>query len=341
MSRKRRVMVLMHEDLVPPESIEGMSDKEIAPFKTEYDVVVTLEEIGHEVKPLGVGSDLGVIRRAIHDFRPHICFNLLEEFHGVAVYDHHVVSYLELMKRRYTGCNPRGLLLGHDKALSKKILAYHRIPCPEFLVMPMGRKVRRPKRLQFPLLVKSLTEEGSVGISKASLVNDDEQLQERAAFIHRQLSTDAIAEQFIPGREMYVGVIGNQRLETFPTWELLMTNKPADEPMIATAKVKWDEDYQKKIGVKTKAAELDPALDQKIKHLCKRAYRALNLTGYARMDLRINDKDEVFLIEANPNPQLAYGEDFAESAELTGLKYGDLLQRILNLGLSYRAQWQG
>ena len=326
---------------MPPESIEGMSDKEIAPFKTEYDVVVTLEEIGHEVKPLGVGSDLGVIRRAIHDFRPHVCFNLLEEFHGVAVYDHHVVSYLELMKRRYTGCNPRGLLLGHDKALSKKILAYHRIPCPEFLVLPMGRKVRRPKRVQFPLLVKSLTEEGSVGISKASLVHDDEQLQERAAFIHRQLGTDAIAEQFIPGREMYVGVIGNQRLETFPTWELLMTNKPADEPMIATAKVKWDEDYQKKIGVKTKAAELDPALDQKIKHLCKRAYRALNLTGYARMDLRINDKDEVFLIEANPNPQLAYGEDFAESAELTGLKYGDLLQRILNLGLSYRAQWQG
>ncbi|ANM30840.1 D-alanine--D-alanine ligase [Acidobacteria bacterium Mor1] len=341
MSRKRRVLVLMHEDLVPPESIEGLSDKEIAPFKTEYDVVVTLEEIGHEVKPLGVGSDLGVIRRAIHDFRPHICFNLLEEFHGVAVYDHHVVSYLELMKRRYTGCNPRGLLLGHDKALSKKILAYHRIPCPEFLVLPMARKVRRPKRLQFPLLVKSLTEEGSVGISKASLCNDDEQLQERAAFIHRQLGTDAIAEQFIPGREMYVGVMGNQRLETFPTWELLMTNKPADEPMIATAKVKWDEDYQKKIGVKTKAAELDPALDQKIKHLCKRAYRALNLTGYARMDLRINDKDEIFLIEANPNPQLAYGEDFAESAELTGLRYGDLLQRILNLGLSYRAQWQG
>jgi D-alanine-D-alanine ligase len=341
MTKKLRILVLMHEDLVPPESIEGLSEKEIAPWKTEYDVVVTLQEMGHEVLPLGVASDLGVLRDAIEEFKPHVTFNLLEEFHGVAVYDQHVVSYLELMKKRYTGCNPRGLMLAHDKALSKKILAFHRIPVPDFMVLPLGRKVRMPRRLDYPLLVKSLTEEGSVGIARASLVIDENLLRERAEFIHRQLQTDAIAEQYIPGRELYVGVTGNQRLQVFPIWELLFTNLPDDAPFIATAKVKWDESYQKKLGVKTEAAKnLPDVIEQKILRLSKRAYRALNLTGYARMDFRLTPDGGIFLLEANPNPQLSYGEDFAESAEAAGFSYEELLQRIINLGLSYRAEWQ-
>ncbi len=319
MKRQLRVLMLMHEDLVPPDTIEGLSDKEMQEWKTEYDVKVTLEDIGHEVVALGVGSDLGVVRRTIYDFKPHITFNLVEEFHGVSVYDYHVVSYLELMKRKYTGCNPRGLMLAHDKALSKKVLSYHRIPVPDFAVLPMGRRVRRPRRLEFPLLVKSLTEEGSVGIAKASLVQDDEQLRERAEFIHRQLGTDAIAEQFIDGRELYVGILGNRQLLTLPVWELRFTKKPENAPLIATAKVKWDLEYQKKVGLTTGPAEkIDPGLEQKIFKLCKRSYKTLNLTGYARMDLRLAPDGRVFVIEANPNPQLAYGEDFAESAEVAG-----------------------
>ena len=137
MTKKLRVLVLMHEDLVPPETIKGLSDKQINPWKTEYDVVVTLKDLGHEVQPLGVASDLGVLRQAIETFKPHITFNLLEEFHGVAVYDQHVVSYLELMKSRYTGCNPRGLMLAHDKALSKQVLSYHRLAVPDWVVLPM------------------------------------------------------------------------------------------------------------------------------------------------------------------------------------------------------------
>ena len=341
MKRKLRILVLMHEDLVPPDTIEGLSDKEIAPWKTEYDVLVTLQEIGHEARPLGVASDLGVIRSAIHEFKPHITFNLLEEFHGVSVYDYHVVSYLELLKRRYTGCNPRGLMLAHDKALSKKVLAFHRIPVPDFAVFPLGRKVRRPRSLAFPLLVKSLTEEGSVGIARASLVTEDDQLQERVEFVHRQLGTDAIAEQYVHGRELYVGVLGNLRLQTLPIWELLLTKAPDNAPLIATAKVKWDLEYQKKLGIKTQAAQdLPDGADQRILRVCKRAYRLLNLTGYARMDLRLTPEGKVFLLEANPNPQLAYGEDFAESAEKAKIPYDALLQRILGLGLSYRAQWQ-
>jgi len=339
--RRMRVLVLMHEDLVPPDSIKGVSEKEMTPWKTEFDVVATLRDMGHEVLPLGVASDLGVLRDAILEFKPRITFNLLEEFHGVAVYDQHVVSYLELMKRRYTGCNPRGLLLAHDKALSKKLLSFHRVRVPEFAVFPPGVKIRKPRRLEYPLLVKSLTEEGSDGIAQASLVEDDTQLAERVEFVHRSLGTDAIAERFIEGRELYVGVIGNRRLQTLPVWELLFTKAPEAKPIIATAKVKWDLDYQKKLGIVYRAADILPAgAKATIDKMCKRAYRVLELSGYARMDLRLTADGRIYMLEANPNPQLSYGDEFAESAESSGIAYDDLLQRIINLGLSYRAQWQ-
>jgi len=330
----------MHEDLVPPDTLDGRSEEEIAKWKTEYDVVTGLQLLGHEVVPLGVYADLTPIRDAIDRFHPHLAFNLLEEFHGVATYDHYVVSYLELMRKPYTGCNPRGLMLAHDKALSKKILSYHRIPTPAFAVFPMGRRVHRPKRVEFPLLVKSLTEEGSVGISQASIVTSDQKLEERVEFIHRQIGTDAIAEQYIDGREFYVGVVGNQRLMTLPIWELLLTKLPEDAPRIATSKIKWDLKYQQKVGVQTHEADLPENVAERIRRVCKRAYRILGLTGYARMDLRVTDDGQVYIIEANPNPQLAYGEDFAESAHHAGIAYEPLLQRILNLGMNYRALWR-
>ena len=339
--RKLRVLVLVHEDLVPPDDLAGHDEKEIEAWKTEYDVVSALRNMGHTVEPLGVSSDLGAIRTAIEELKPHLCFNMLEEFHGVALYDQHVVSYLELMRQPYTGCNPRGLTLAHDKALSKKVLAYHRIPAPRFKVFPIGRKVRMPSRLEYPLLVKSLTEEASLGISQASLVNSDEKLRERVAFIHEKIGTDAIAEQYISGRELYLGILGNIRLKTLPLWELRFTNLPEGTEPIATAKVKWDEKYQQHIGVETGiATDLPDGLREKIVRTCKRAYRCLDLSGYARMDLRLADDGRFFLIEANPNPQLAYDEELAESAAHDGIKYEALLQRILNLGLSYRAGWQ-
>jgi D-alanine-D-alanine ligase len=338
----RRVLVLMHKSLVPPDSIEGVSDKEMAPYKTEYDVTSTLRDMGHDVLPLGVDSDLGVLRAAIFDFIPQITFNLLEEFHGVAVYDQHVVSYLELMKRRYTGCNPRGLMLAHDKALSKQVMTFHRIPVPDFGVFPMDRKFRvPPRRLGFPLLVKSLTAEGSEGISQASLVSDLDQLRERTEFVHRQQGTDAIAERYIEGRELYVGVWGNQRLQTLPIWELSLKNSAEDAPLIATAKVKWDWDYQKKKGiVYGPAKDLPNGIGEKILRICKRTYKVLNLSGYARIDLRLTPEGKIFVLEANPNPDLSYGGEFAESAETDGITYENVLDRIIQLGLSYRAQWQ-
>jgi D-alanine-D-alanine ligase len=341
-STKRKILVLMHKSLVPPESMKGLSDKELGPVKTEYDVTSTLREMGHEMMPLGVDSDLGVLRNTMDEFNPQITFNLLEEFHGVAVYDQHVVSYLELLKRRYTGCNPRGLMLAHDKALSKQVMASHRIPVPEFVVYPMDRKFREPpRRVEYPLLVKSLTAEGSEGISQASLVSDAGQLRERTEFIHRQIGTDAIAERYVEGRELYVGVWGNQRLQTLPIWELRFTKKSEDAPLIATAKVKWDWEYQKKRGiVYGQAQDLPDGMREKILRICKRTYKVLNLSGYARVDLRLPPEGKIFVLEANPNPDLSYGGEFAESAESAGIKYEKVLDRIIQLGLSYRAQWQ-
>jgi D-alanine-D-alanine ligase len=338
--KKLRVLVLVHEDLVPPDSLEGYEEKEIQEWKTEYDVVHTLREMGHEVRPLGVWDDLGKIRKQVEEWQPHIAFNLLEEFHGVAVYDQHVVSYLELLKQPYTGCNPRGLLLAHDKALSKQILAYHRILTPRFVVYPLRRIVKPTKRLAYPLVVKSVSEEASYGISQASIVTNDEKLKDRVEFIHENVQSDALVEEYIEGRELYVGIMGNERLRTFPIWELEFTKRD-DVPLIATAKVKWDYEYQQKLGVQTHAAKnLPEGAESKIVKQCLRTYRSLFLTGYARIDLRLAADGRAYVLEANPNPNLSYGEDFAESANATGLKYDELLHRIGSLGRSYKAAWR-
>lgn len=333
---KLRIVVLCHEDLVPPESLEGLTAKEIQPWKMEFDVISTLRGMGHEVFPVGLYSDLGVIRKALEELQPQIAFNLLEEFHGLSLYDQHVVSFLELMKQPYTGCNPRGLTLGHDKALSKQILAYHRLHIPAFAVFPVRRRLARPKRLGFPLLVKSLVEEGSVGIARTSVVQDDEKLMERVELIHRQTKGAAIAEQYIEGREIYASVMGNERLHTFSPWELVIERLPEGAPNIATSRLKWDYKHQEKVGVKTVAADLTPELRTRLDHVSKRIYRSLHLSGYARLDFRMTAEGEFYLLEANPNPNISYGEDFAEAAEHSGVHYDELLQRMIQLGLNYR-----
>src|SRR5947208_16654860 len=240
------------------------------------------------------------------------------------------------MKQPYTGFNHRGLNISHDKALAKMVLAYHRIHVPAFAVFHMIRVVKRSKRLKFPLLVKSISEEGSVGIARASIVSDDTKLAERVDFIHRQTKTHAIAEQYIAGREIYVGVIGNQRLQCYTPWELLIEKLPEGAPNIATSKLKWDPAYQEKVGVVTRAAELDKKMRDKLVRLSKKIYRTLFLSGYARLDYRVTEDGQLFLLEASPNPQIAHPEDFADSAMHCGDDYESLLQKIMTLGLSYR-----
>src|SRR6201987_296962 len=232
--RHLRILVLMHPDCVPPDSTDGYTAKQINAWKTEFDVVSTLRAAGHDVRPLGVQEEMGPVRDEIESFKPHVVYQMLEEFHYATAYDQHIASYLELMKIPYTGCNPRGLILARGKDLSKMLVHHRRIAVPAFAVFPMRSKVKRPARLPLPLIVKSLNEDGSRGISQASVVDTDEKLVERIAFIHERIGTAAIAEQYIEGRELYVGVLGNTRLRVLPVWELKFGNIAQGALPIAT-----------------------------------------------------------------------------------------------------------
>lgn len=339
--KKLRVLALMHDYMVPPNDVQGV-DVVNARWKTEYDVTNTLAAMGHDVYSLGLADELGPIRDAIDEVRPHLAFNLMEAFHEVGTFDQNVVSHLELLRLRYTGCNPRGLILTRDKALAKKVLAYDGIPVPAFAIFQIGRLVRRPARLQFPLIVKSLTQDASFGISQASVVNDDVKLRERVLYIHESLGTDAIVEQYIKGRELYVGVIGNDRLHAYPVWEMKFTNMPEGAHRIATARVKWSTAYQRKHGIRCGKARLPrPGLEEYLQFLAKRVYHLLQMNGYGRIDIRLDEDGQPWVLEANANPQLAYGEDLAESAHHEGVSYEALLQQILNAGLQWKADRAG
>lgn len=332
--KKSRVLVLVHRDLKPK---EGIAAHEVRPEgRMEWDVVTTLRARGHDLELIEVHDDLTPIRQALEDFEPTIAFNLLEAFDDVVIFDQNVVSYLELLKVPYTGCNPRGLTLARDKALARKLLAYHRIPSPDFTVVGIGRRPVLPRRMGYPVIVKSLFYEASAGISQASVVANEEQLAKRVRFVHETLFTPAIVEQYIEGRELYVGVIGNHRLKVFPVWEMSFDRMQGDNWPIATERVKWNVSYQKRHGIETDEAELPEAVAAGVQRLAKRAYRALELSGYARIDFRMDAAGRAYVIEANPNPQLAKEEDFARSAERAGVGYARLLERIMTLGL----RWQ-
>jgi D-alanine-D-alanine ligase len=333
--RKLRVLALVHESLVPPaRATKGQLQG--AEWRTEYDVLRALRNLGHEVHVQGVGSDLAAMRNAILEFQPQIAFNLLEAFDDVAIWDANVVAYLELLKVPYTGCNPRGLILARDKAIAKKVLSYHRMPQADFAVFPRGRTVRRPRPLSFPLIVKSLTLDASIGISQASVVESEEKLQERVRFIHESIGTDALVEHYVEGRELYVGILGDRQLKVLPIWELSFDGMPEESRKIATERLKWSLTYRKKHAIVSgPARELPEKAAARIRTMCKRVYRSLMLSGYARIDLRLSEDGEPYVLEANPNPQLSADEDFAQSARAAGLEYEAVMQRILDLGLRF------
>lgn len=341
MKRRLRVLVLMHEDLVPPSPLPVDHRTKLYPWRTEHDVLATLARLGHEVRPLGVRDDLGVIRDALAQFRPDITFNVLEEFHGVSMYAQAVISFVELMRQPYTGCNPRGLSLAHDKLLTKKILTYHRIATPRCVFYPRGVRARPNRRLKFPLIVKSSFEDASLGISQASVVSTDAKLEERVRFMHERIGTDAIAEEYVEGRELYVGVLGSRRLRTLPVWEMTFNRWPDGVPRIATERVKWSKTYQDEHAIRTgPATDLDPAVHRRISRIARQVYRALELSAYARIDLRLAPDGKVWVIEANATPDLARDEDFAASAKAAGIGYRELIQRIVNLGLAWQPKWK-
>ena len=184
------------------------------------------------------------------------------------------------------------------------------------------------------MIVKSLMEEGSVGIAQASYVENDEQLKERVALIHDKTGGDAIAEQYIDGRELYITVLGNTKLTVLPFRELTFRSTENGIQRMATYKVKWDYNYRDRWGIDYQyARNLPEGMSERIEKLCKRAYRILDINGYARFDLRLSKDGKVYLLEANPNPAIANNDECSFSAEKAGIEYENFIQRIINLGM--------
>lgn len=335
MAKKLKVLALFDtgRPMALDEDLEALLKTD--DWKTEAGVLAALDELGYPTAHLAIFDDLDLLRQKLQTFSPDVIFNLADTFRNNPTYDQHIVSFLALHGIPFTGCGPSGLTLCKHKGISKKILSYHRIHTADFVIIPRGKRIVRPPRLTFPILVKPLKEEASYGIAQASFVENDAEFQERVQFIHEKLDGDAIAEDYIEGRELYVSLIGNHRLQVFPIRELVFREVPPDEPKIATYKAKWDEAYRQRWGLENRFAEgLEPAVVRNIEAVCKRIYRLLTIDGYARLDLRLTAQNEVYFIEANPNPILAPDEDFAQSAKKAGLSYPQLIDRIARLGLN-------
>ncbi len=335
MRKKLKVLALF--DAIAPTTLDQDLSAELKTddWKTEANVLAALRELGHATEHLAIFDNLDLLQQKLTVFEPDVIFNLADQFKNNRAFDQHIVSFLAMRGVPFTGCGSTGLTLCKHKAISKKILSYHRIHTAAFTTIARGKRIARPKHLRFPILVKPLKEEASLGISQASFVETDEQFKERVQFIHEKYDNDVIAEEYIEGRELYVSILGNHRLQVFPIRELVFKEVPPDEPKIATYKAKWDEEYRKRWGLQNQFAEgLDAAVVANIERVCKRIYHLLTIDGYARLDLRLTPKNEVYFIEANPNPILAADEDFAESAMKAGLTYPQLIDRIIGLGLN-------
>lgn len=307
-------------------------------WKAEGWVIEALkQDLGHEVKIVGVFDDLNVLLEQIDQYKPDIVFNMVEQFRNDSTLEQNVVGLLELLEIPYTGTGSVGLVLCKNKGITKKILNYHRIKTAPFSVIPKGRKVQVPRRLRYPMIVKPLREEASYGISQKSFVENDKDFIERVQFVHESMGQDALVEEYIDGREIYVSLLGNQRLQVFPFREMIFSEVPDEEPKFATFKAKWDETYRKRWGIQNRFVPSLPAdVSERIAHICKRVYRNLYIKGYGRIDIRLTPENDVVVLEANPNPHIAKDEDYAMAARKAGMEYPELIQRIVNHGLEGR-----
>lgn len=300
---------------------------------TEYHVIEALRTLDFNVSVLGAGEDITAIVSNLSENKPDLVFNLTEHVGGDRKQDKNIASVLELLSIPFTGAGPAGLMLCRDKTLCKQLLNLHKIRVPGFVKLAPNRSVRVPKALQFPLVVKPAFEDSSEGIANASIVNNEAALSERARFIHERWDQPAIAEEYIEGRELYVGILGNKRLTMLPVRECFFSGQADDGPSLATYRVKWNAEYRKKWNIEFGFAALEEPVLKDIERICKRTYRALQIRDYGRIDLRLTETGKVVVLEANPNPDLAYGEEVAEAAERGGISYEKLINRIVRAAL--------
>jgi D-alanine-D-alanine ligase len=323
-------------DTPHPDWGDGDYKREIAAGtveEAEYDVARALMQNDHEVLMVGIVDDVRPLVDSLGAFQPALVFNCCEGFRGSAHYEYAVAAVLEMHGWRHTGSTPTGLLVARNKSMSKKILKHHGIRVPEFATFHPGDPFLRPSTLRFPLIVKPMMEDASVGISQASVVSDDGALAERVTYINEKFRQAAIAEELIEGRELYVGLIGNDALEMLPVVELHFGKLPKAERRIVTYKAKWDDEYRERHHIRSGFARLSEAVRGKIREVCETAFHALWLQDYGRMDLRLTHDHEVYVLEANPNPFIANGHELANAAEKAGMNYRAFIQRIVDEAL--------
>ena len=336
MAKGLRVLALFDVAVPLGRGHDFTNDFKTEDWKTEGQVVRTLKSLGHEVGTLGLHNDLHVLVDEIKEFRPDIVFNLMEEFDSDPAMVPNVVAVLETLKVPYTGATPLGLLLCKDKDLTQSVLAQAGVPTPPSQVFEPDKAVKKTGALKFPLVVKPKVDDASYGIHQASVVYDEKELEERVRFIHEKTKQDALVEQYIKGRELYVSVLGTRRLRVFPMREVKFGKLADDnEEPVASFKVKWDKEYRRKWNITyAHVKDLEDPLVRRIEDMCKTAYRALKLSGYARVDLRLTSDNEPCILEVNPNPHIERREDFAASALKAGFSYEKLIQAIINDALS-------
>ena len=334
MGKKLKVLMTLDCQINRPKGYDYAEEMSGEEFKGYDEVHKALKKNGHEVGLLGLHKDLRPLIDEIEENRPDIVFNLADVFNSKARLDKNIAWVLEMLGVPYTGATPEELLICNNKALSKQILSFHRIKIPHFYTFYRTRKIRRPKKVKLPLIIKPLCEEASRGISQASVVDSDKALKERVEFIHQKMGMDAIGEEYVEGREFYVSLMGHRRIRSFPIREMKFGQVPEDESRIATYKGKWDDNYRKKWGIKNVfAGRLPEGWEGKIIDICKRAHRSLNLKCYTRVDVRVTNEGQIYVIEVNANPNLEREDEFANSADKAGVPFESLVQKIINLAL--------
>jgi D-alanine-D-alanine ligase len=328
----QKILVLVDILMQPPKGHDYSEYIKTEEWKNEAHLMQSLKRLGHEARLFGIHDDIHPLMEEIRANRPDLVFNLCEAFRQNRHFEPHIADFLELVNVPYTGAGPTALRICKDKGLTKKILAFHHIRVPRFVVSRRAQPLKDLPGFPYPAFIKPLKLEASEGIAQLSFAENAKDALERVKFIHESLETDAIIEEYIDGRELYVSLVGNERLTVFPPRELFFKEVPDGEPKFASFKAKWDDNYRKKWGIRTgPAKELGRPLERHLTDLCKKVYRFFHLRGYARIDLRVTAGGDVVFIEANPNPTIAKDEDFALSAEKAGLSYDELISRIVNL----------
>ncbi len=297
------------------------------------EIFEALVKLGHEpVYQVVDGRDQSLIAVARGD--ADLYFNLTESYNGDDTMDMNLAAYLDLLGKAYTGAGPHALYLAQDKALAKKIFAFHGIRTPFFATSYKG-KLDHSHDIAFPLIVKPTSEDGSIGIDAGSVVGSVKELMERIHYIHEEFDSPALIEEYIEGRELYAAVIGNDNPEVLPMIELDLSKLPEGTPKIAGKEVKWEKDTEHYRVTKSAVAEnLDEDVVRRLEETALSVYQALKLRDYGRIDMRLTKEGEVYVIEANPNPWLSTGAEFHMAAKKSGRTYPQLIGEIVDLARS-------